>query len=153
MTTKGKYDSSQMLHLLMENIIKYQFERMRIAIILFALILPQVSFCKVVKTEKKEIVGGVINSITSEMILNADVYLMTEDSTRIDSAKTVNGQLGVGVCGRFSLNAPGNGKYIVCIKHPKYETIYIRNYSAIRALLMILIINNLWQFRCCTSSI
>jgi hypothetical protein len=94
MTTKGKYDSSQMLHLLMENIIKYQFERMRIAIILFALILPQVSFCKVVKTEKKEIVGGVINSITSEMILNADVYLLTQDSTRIDSAKTANGQLG-----------------------------------------------------------
>lgn len=125
MKTKVWNHTSQMFLLLMRDNVKYESVRMRIAIILFALIIPQVSFCKVVQTEKKEIVGGVINSITSEMILNADVYLLTQDSTCIDSAKTVNGQLGLGVCGRFSLNAPDSGKYIVCIKHPKYETIYI----------------------------
>lgn len=79
------------------------------------------------KSESKiTMYGGVINSLTYRYVLNVGVYLMRADSTIVDSTRTVDGEMGkLGRCGFFILrNVPGNGKYILCFKHPRYEIQY-----------------------------
>ena len=76
--------------------------------------------------EKIIVVAGVVNKITYRPVVNADAYLMTADSVVVDSMKTFESDSDGSKIGTiYFRHTKEGGKYIICVKHPKYETLYI----------------------------